>query len=1399
MANNNIVLLSFLTALFACSKGDLELYVRSADNDTACPATGNSTNCRIFSDYATDQNLTFDQNTSFVFLPGQHFLDTIANFSYLVRLSFRPFDVESNTSVIVDQGGSIVLQLIDFIDIAFLEIQSRSTSDDDKIPIVFQVVGADVKVNHCNFTNNAARAFMIMDSSITLVGNLVSHSKRSWLGLNNSNATLIDNVISHNNLANEPNRALIHIANGYLTTAGTNSFSHTGNDELLAGVVSGYNYVSELGGEVSFSKNSGKYAGVIIGFDCELVISGDATFSSNSGGLGGVTSGSGYRMIVTGSALFSGNSAFVAGVIEGSDCELLLGGNTFFLENSGNFSGVFFGSDSAVVVDGYTVFMGNSGERARGGVFSGTGFTLTVNGSTVFSQNSGTSAGVIHGVNFTVFIGGNSSFSDNFGGLAGVIYGAELKVVIDGNTDFSGNSAYSAAGVMGGTKCTMVVDGNTSFSGNSANIAGAIWALNCTMAFNGFTTFSGNSANSSGVFYGRNYTVTVEGITTCVGNSGGLAGVAYGANYTMVLGDNATFLNNNGVFGGVLGGTDLTAFVSGDITFQNNNGDFGGVSSCLNCHFFFTGGVTFLNNQANYGGTFYSVSSTIAFVNNSSVTFQQNSAVNGGALYLASSSTLVLYTNTTGPVKFVENTASKRGGAVFIQDANTFAYCLPNSQEEDNGIAAQDCAFQVSNYYFTETYDTRMYFINNYAPEAGSAIYGGAIDTCLVDFDESFIVYGQQLFNSIAMITSNTTGNGSALCSTISSDPFIVCTCDGNDPICTNTSIRYSVYPGASIELRVIALGQRNGTVPATIVSFPTNLTTQELQTTQAVPNECSYVSYTVYAEPGMASIEIYTEGTCLTQGVGLTVEIEVFNCPPGFVMADENLACVCHPSIVRYTNSCNPQDGTILRENDRDFWVGYNDKTGGIILYSSCPFDYCITETISFNVEDSDAQCNHDRSGLLCGECSEGLSLLLGSSSCEKCSDDYLALLLFFAAAGVILVAFLLLLNLTVAIGTINGLIFYANIVAANEALVFPSNSNTYLDILKVFIAWINLDFGIKSCLYDGMDQYAKTWLQYAFPLYIWVLIGLVFLVSRFSARVARIFGKNPVAVLATLILLSYTKILRTIIEAFSSATLEYSEGESRLVWLNDGNVPFLDTSDGRHLGLFLASLLVLLALFTPYTLILLTSQWLQIKSHWKVLSWLNKPQLRSFLDAYHAPYKPRHRYWTGLLLLVRFALLVTTARTLSTNPSVIFLVVQIFVLLLLVWVSFFGGVYRKWYLNVLEGFFFVNLGLLSASIHHIRYSSSTMELSSSETQTSSTAVTSTLVTAALAAFLGIVAFHIYLKVKETKGFKAITTYMTRTPEPEPVVELKEPVTSTDTGVSTNYTTLREPLLDDA
>ena len=293
----------------------------------------------------------------------------------------------------------------------------------------------------------------------------------------------------------------------------------------------------------------------------------------------------------------------------------------------------------------------------------------------------------------------------------------------------------------------------------------------------------------------------------------------------------------------------------------------------------------------------------------------------------------------------------------------------------------------------------------------------------------------------------------------------------------------------------------------------------------------------------------------------------------------------------------------------------------------------------MTFPLNNTDSQCAHNRSAdLLCGACKEGYSLVLGTSRCWKCTNDYLALLIPFVAMGVALVFLLLVCKLTVATGMLSGLVFYANIVGVNRTVFLPVEST---DAFSVFIAWLNLDFGIETCFYDGMDAYSKTWLQFVFPAYIWVLVGLVVLVSYFSHRFATMLGSNPVSVLATLILISYTKILRTLIAVLYITYLEYPT-YNKGVWLYDANIDYLE---GKHIPLFIAAVLVFLFLFLPYTLLLLFGQWLQAISHLRLSSLINSARLKPFMDSYHAPYKAKHRYWPGLLLVFRFALLLVFA----------------------------------------------------------------------------------------------------------------------------------------------------------
>ena len=169
---------------------------------------------------------------------------------------------------------------------------------------------------------------------------------------------------------------------------------------------------------------------------------------------------------------------------------------------------------------------------------------------------------------------------------------------------------------------------------------------------------------------------------------------------------------------------------------------------------------------------------------------------------------------------------------------------------------------------------------------------------------------------------------------------------------------------------------------------------------------------------------------------------------------------------------------------------------------------------------------------------------------------------------------------------------------------------------------------------------------------------------ISDRSVTVTKLLGSSPVPVLTTLFLLSYAKVLRTIIAALSLTVLHYPH-RNVLVWIHDANVSLV-----KYIPLALAALLFLLFLFLPYTLFLLLGQWIQSKSHLCLLSWVRNPKLKAIQDAYqHAPYKTKHRYWTGLLLLVRCALFLVFAFNISGNDSVNLLVISSASFGILVW----------------------------------------------------------------------------------------------------------------------------------
>ena len=723
--------------------------------------------------------------------------------------------------------------------------------------------------------------------------------------------------------------------------------------------------------------------------------------------------------------------------------------------------------------------------------------------------------------------------------------------------------------------------------------------------------------------------------------------------------------------------------------------------------------MIFENNTGYQCGGITLVNSIIRLENNTHMSFLYNTGKRGGAMAFYALSRL-LFVKGVSNLTFINNHASIVGGAIFVQD---YDYIV---------ILYSDGHYQKFIEVTSKAIKPNINFINNMADQAGSVLYGGTANKKDFSFNNS---------NKDNLSIGSTS-------------PFMVCMCKNSIPKCRIRSLFYNLIPGQPFKIDIVAVGQWNGVVPANIqVKF------KETSTTKVKANEyiqssgrnCTKLIYTMTSIKQNDSITLQVIATNRNSMGQVRLYIKFFlqNCTLGFSFDSENKICVCNKLLTDQGIECDIETLTIQRPSLK--WINAtfdhlspSDQTG-VIVHNHCPYDYCLQPTNEvvqhLNLYYPDQQCAFHRSGILCGGCEANFSQVLGTSKCKVCTNSRIPVLLFLIAlAGVALVVCLMLLNITVSVGTINGLIFYANILRANQAFFLPQSASS--SFLSTFVAWLNLDLGIETCLYNGLDAYFKTWLQFLFPLYIWLIVTATIVTAHYSTKVSKLIGKNPVQVLATLFLLSYAKLLRTIIAIFSSTELIYPDGYARRVWLYDGNVDFFT---GKHIPLFTVALMFLILVSIPFTVTLMCIQWLQMISNHKLLFWIVK--LQPLFDAYTGPYKIKHRYWTGLLLLIRVCLFLVFSLNTFGDPIINLLTIVTCMFTLFAYLSIIGGVYKLWWINVIETAFIMNLGLLSAA-----------GLYKVAANVAITPITYTSTGIAFLLFVAIVSYHLIVKMSQTK-----------------------------------------------
>ena len=508
-----------------------------------------------------------------------------------------------------------------------------------------------------------------------------------------------------------------------------------------------------------------------------------------------------------------------------------------------------------------------------------------------------------------------------------------------------------------------------------------------------------------------------------------------------------------------------------------------------------------------------------------------------------------------------------------------------------------------------------------------------------------------------------------------------ICHCFHNATNC-NTDRFGPVYPGQTLQVELcMPCNDKPSTLYAEInnIHLPNSAckVTPQAQTTNIITSYSKIFNFTIVAE-ATNECELFLIAISDIERITEAFYVNLITCPVGFTLL--NGVCDCDPLLSPYIDKCYLDCSSISRFPNT--WITAHAQTNNTkYLISDCPMDYCLPYSSNVNLLYPDSQCQFNRTGMLCSQCQHPLSMVFASSRCMKCTNVHILITMIVIGAGIVLVVLLYVLDLTVTKGTINGIIFYANIISINDS-VFLVNDNVF-KLLGVFISFVNLDLGIEICFYNGMDGYVKKWLQLFFPFYLIIIAISIIIASRYSTSILRLTYSRSLPVLATLFLLSYTGVLRTVLTVlFSYSTITHlPSSDKEIVWSIDASVPLFGL---RFIILFITCL-VLFLLLIPFNITLLFTRCLL---KFRIIN-----RFKPILDAFQGSYKDRYYYWVAVHMTMRSLLFAMYA--FQANLKLI-----LSTMLLIIFTVYSGCIYpyKNKLVNIQELLLLINLTIMYA-----------------------------------------------------------------------------------------------------
>ena len=643
--------------------------------------------------------------------------------------------------------------------------------------------------------------------------------------------------------------------------------------------------------------------------------------------------------------------------------------------------------------------------------------------------------------------------------------------------------------------------------------------------------------------------------------------------------------------------------------------------------------------------------------------FSNNSAQSGGAIYFSINSQATIAEDST--IELVNNYASQYGGAIYID--------LPGGCIEQGTTFTQLPTSSI------------VSLMNNSAQIVGNSFYISIPKSCVIN--NTSLMHTLYEFNYTEIPESTgppiiTSPNGINLCSI---------GCEGH--LASNCSIRNNNMLGEPITFNATMCDHYKNVSEAVqfyIACTDCNDNFRPTNSKILIQNGSSQFVMMASGENHdftfRRNITINLTSVSTPQGT-LTAElvVEMSTCHNGYVFDASSHQCECydHSKIIQ----CKQNNAEIKY----GYWFGMVSITKRSV--SLCPSEYCKFSQHSERgngyytlPREQNDQCNSQRVGMACGECSTGYTLAYDATECistERCSTGMMVLAiiltLLYWIAIVAAVFGLMYFKIDLSLGYLYGITFYYSVVdiLLGANLYISYGVFQFTTILTSF-AKLTPQFLGKLCFIQGLSGIDQQFIHYVHALGVFVLIMVIVMAARCSVRISVFVGHCIIRVVCLLLLLSYTSFVSTSLQLLRP--LYYHDLDDIYVYLS----PSIKYFTGRHVIYCIVACCCELIIAIGFPLLLLLQPFLKSK--------VNFIKIKPLLDQFQGCYKDHLHCFASYYLICRQVLIAIAVNSDFNNALYYLQAVSILIVTIHVWIQ----PYKSDTLNTLDGIILLTMILI-------------------------------------------------------------------------------------------------------